>query len=85
MRQKDVEVKEEIVYQCFHLVKYVIDHGHVRFFFLISLRTYSQLLNDVNICTPLLIPSVPLATSFQPRLLCSSHKFIIIQIFYLNI
>ena len=34
---------------CFHSFKYVIDHANVHFFLLISLRTYSQSLNNINI------------------------------------
>ena len=34
--------------KCFHLFKYTIDHENVRTFFLISLRTCSKSLNDVN-------------------------------------
>ena len=29
MRQKDVKVKAKIVYKCFYLLKYVIDHTNV--------------------------------------------------------
>ena len=48
MRQKDVELPKKM----FSFI-FVTDHANVRFFFFISLRTYSQSLNDGNICTAL--------------------------------
>ena len=47
--------------KCFHLFKYLIDSGNVPFFFLISLRTCSKSLSDINS----VIPSVLLAASFS--------------------
>ena len=41
------QTKEEIVYECFHSFKYIVDHANVRFF-LISLRTCSHSLNDIS-------------------------------------
>ena len=57
--------------KCFHLFKYVIDHANVHFFFLISLQTYSQPLNNMNICTASRNSICTTSTSFQPRFLSS--------------
>ena len=56
----------------FHLFKFVKDHANVRFSFLTSLQTCSH-------------SSVLHIASFKLRLLRSSHKFVAIQILYLNI
>ena len=55
-----------------------------RFYLLITLQTSSHpLLIDLNSLD--CIPSVLPAVTFQLILLCSSHRFMAIQIFYLNI
>ena len=46
-------MKEEFVRKCFNSLKYVIHYANVRFFFLISLQTYSLSLNGVNVCPAL--------------------------------
>ena len=72
--------------KCFHLFKYIIDHENVLTFFMISLRTYSKSLNDVNSLHCLcVILSVLLAVSLDLRALHSSHRFIAIQILFINI
>ena len=74
MRQKEVEAKEETVYKTVISVNTIKDHTNVCFlFYITSLHCF--------VCFPILL----LAASFQLRSLCSSHKFIALQIFYLNI
>ena len=47
-RKRRPNERRNCLWKCFHLSKYVIHHENVRFFFLISLRTCSKSLNDVN-------------------------------------
>ena len=93
-KKKICQNKREIVclQKCFHSFRYIIDHIDVSFFFLNSLlvrshSTCSHSLNDANSLHYFMwfLLYTVLAASFHLRLLCSSHKFITIKIFSLNV
>ena len=75
------------VQKCFHLFKYVKDHKNVRAFFLISLRTCSKSLNDVNSLHyfALWFLLYYLLYFFQLRVRRRSHWFIAMRILFMNI
>ena len=80
-RRKNCEIKRvqserrNRLQKWFLSFKCVTHHVNVGFFLYI---------NSLNWFIWFLIPSILLAASIQLRLLCSSNKFITIQIFYLN-
>ena len=66
----------------FHSFKYITDHTNVHFFFLISLRTYSQSLNDINICTVLCDSFCTTCCIFPAQIALQLSQFIAIQFFF---
>ena len=61
MRQRLRRKRRNCLRKCFYLLKYVIDHENVGFFFLFSLRTCSKSLKDYIVYTT----SILLAASFK--------------------
>ena len=70
---------------CFHSFKYIIDHANVRFFFLNSLWACSHSLNDISSLHCFVWFLLYTCCIFSAQIAYSSHKFITIKIFYLNI